>query len=625
MLANRAVLVAALVAAWQVAACGGGGGGPSGPDIDPPDSPRLDRIDVNPPVPTGVSTIIGTEGAVEGGATVTVVNVDATARAGGIAVRAQTVAVANGSFSTSIPAQLGDQLEVTATDAAGNESTAATVDAGPIPTTFTGTEAGAIQLFTFSSGEGAVSLPFATGQERYTLVAQALNPSGDPYPLEIAGNREVLVTERVVSPAGSFRGTPVGLESEIRELERRIMPTLPRAGAARTRRLAGAVALGAVDTFFVANRLGEISITNRGHFDDVVAELRFEGENSLIYIDVRTPPENVPDGVINEIGNRFDDEILPTNVAAFGAPSDVDGNGKVILLLTPTINALNTPEIVEGGSIFLGFFFGIDLLPDPVLNPFGNGSDIMYGVIPDPTGEFGAAKFPLEVTENLVLSVFAHELEHLISANEHVLVRGGSPEQTWLDEGLAHMAESLNGFVLQNRLRSGLFLDDPQNNPLVGGEDSLERRGAAWLFVQYMRDRFGPAILGALVQTRLTGIVNVDRAANWSFPFLFHEWASTLYLDDRGVTSDPVFSFPSLDLRAEFQLAKQRLDPGEIGTYLGLQTRTVGGQTGGPVSRDVHGTAATYYDLVPAAAGTFPVVVESSRAANLQVTIVRTE
>ncbi|CAN5285120.1 hypothetical protein BH18GEM1_BH18GEM1_02470 [soil metagenome] len=611
-----------LAAAWLAVGCGGGGGGPSGPDVTPPAPPNLGLIDVNPPIPGGVSLIVGSEDAVEGSATVTVVNLDATLRSG-TPVEATAVAAQNGAFSVSIPAQLGDDLELTATDQAGNESTVTAAEAGPIPQPFMGVENGDVRLFTFTSGEGAIDLPFPTGGERFTVVIQSLNPSGDPFELEVTGARGLDVQGRAIAPAGQT--AQVGLETKVREIERRVMPTLSRAALAAPRRLAPAQGLGDRDTFFVANRLGEINITDREHFDDVIATLRFVGEHTFIFVDIRTPSQNLPDATLQEIGRTFDEEVYPTNVATFGEPSDVDGNDHVILLLTPTINALNTPEIVDAGSVFLGFFFGIDLLPDPVLNPFANAADIMYGVIPDPNAEFGAARFPLEVTEDLVISLFAHEFEHLISANQHVLVRNGPPEQTWLDEGLAHMAETLNGFPLQNRLRSALFEDDPQNNPLVGGEDNLERRGAAWLFVNYLADRFGMEILGELVQTRLTSTVNVDRAAGRSFPFLFHEWASTLYLDGQGISSDAVFDFPSLDLRAEFQLAKERLDPGEVGRYLDILNRTVGATAGNAVTRDLSGTAAAYYEVRPAGPGTFPLVIDTERAANLQVGVVRTE
>ncbi|HUO99990.1 MAG TPA: hypothetical protein VM737_00460 [Gemmatimonadota bacterium] len=605
--------------AWLALGCGGGD--TSGPDVTAPPAPVAERIDVRPPIPDGIADITGEEDAVEGRATVTVVNIDATQRAGGSAVQVQTVASINGSFATAIPAELGDDLRFTATDEAGNESPPTTIEAGPIPSPFDGVETGAIEQFTFVSGSGGIDLPFPSGAERYAVVVQSLEPSGEQFEIDVTGAEGVRLRE--LRSAAREEG-PVGLEAEIRELERRILPTLPRPPPAAARRLTPAQELGDRDTFRVANRLGQIDILDEGHFDEVVAALRFIGDNTLIYVDVLTPAENLPEATMETIGRRFDDEVYPIDVDAFGLPSDVDGNGRVILLLTPTINALNTAETVEEGAVFLGFFFGIDLLPDPVFNPFSNGADIMYAVIPDPTGEFGEARFPLEVTVDLVTSVFAHELEHLISANQHLLIRNGPLEDTWLDEGLAHMAETLNGFVLQNRLRSALFQNDPQNHPLVGGDDSLERRGAGWLLVHYLADRFGEDILRRLVQTRLTGIANVDQAADRSFPALFHEWSSTLFLDGLEVTADPAFDFPSLDLRAEFELARSRLDPGDLGTYLDLQTRIVGG-AGGTASRPLRGTAVAYFEVRAAQSGVLPLVIVTDRSADLQVTVIRIE
>ena len=45
-----------------------------------------------------------------------------------------------------------------------------------------------------------------------------------------------------------------------------------------------------------------------------------------------------------------------------------------------------------------------------------------------------------------------HEFQHMISFNQHVLVRGGNAEETWLNEGLSSFAEELGGRLVPDAL-----------------------------------------------------------------------------------------------------------------------------------------------------------------------------
>ena len=47
---------------------------------------------------------------------------------------------------------------------------------------------------------------------------------------------------------------------------------------------------------------------------------------------------------------------------------------------------------------------------------------------------------------NSYRSLLAHEFQHLISFNQHVLLRpGGDSEVSWLNEGMSHVTEDLVG------------------------------------------------------------------------------------------------------------------------------------------------------------------------------------
>ncbi|MGH7549992.1 MAG: hypothetical protein ACREK3_04470 [Gemmatimonadota bacterium] len=609
----------ALIVMAGPAACGDAGG-PSDVDDQAPAAPDLARIEVVPPVADSIARLVGSPGAVDAEADrVRVANPDATIRNGGQVVEALTPAASDGSFLLAVPAELGDALLVTAIDEAGNESQAATTNSGPEPDPYTGETVGDVQMFALGDG-GALTLPFETGEERFIVVAQSLNPSGQPFEVKVTGGIGTRVEARELAGAARPANHP-SPEARIRDLERRLLPILAGRFTAPARALTSAQDIGDQRRFFVINRVDDVDVNNQTHFDEVSASLRYLGENTEIWVDDRMPEENLPAGVLQTIGDRFDDQTYSIDRAAFGEQSDVDGNDRVIIVLTPTVNALNTEESVEQGLALFGFFFGVDLGPTSVF-PFSNQGELFYAVVPDPTKEFSPLDIPVNGIDNLLSAIFAHEFEHMISANQHILERNGSAEAVWLDEGLAHFAETLNGFQVQNRLRSALFLDDPENTSLTGGEDTLERRGAAWLLVQYMVDRFGEEILGELVQTRLIGTPNIERATDRSMMFLFHEWVSALFLD--GISDDPFFHFPSLDLRAEFLLAKQ-VPSLEIGEYLGIEERTLIPISAATIARDVSGLAAAYYEIAADGPGSRPIVLSPAPGANFQAAVFRIE
>lgn len=592
--------------------------------------PVASLIIVEPPLPGLVARLSGRGGAVEANATVRVSNTTAANRTGQ-PVTSSATAAGDGTFTVSVPAQLGDRLELTAADAAGNVSGALPLQAGPIPTTVTVVDPGDDHFVTLTSGEGAFNLPFPNGNERYALVVQSVNPVTSSFPLTVSGSASAEM--RALGPSAETT-TQSGLEARVRELERRVMPALPRGlrgTRARGLGLADDPALGSTRTFHVVNKVTTIDLTDPANFDEVTARLRYKGDHTLLYVETRAEGPNVPDGLIDEIGDRFDDQTYDVDRAAFGGETDVDANGRVIVLMTATVNALNTESSVAQGGILSGFFFGIDLLFHPTLNPFSNDAEIFYSVVPDPDKEFGAAEIGGDEVAGFLDGVLAHEFQHMINAGQR-LEKNAAFEVVWLDEGLSHYAETLNGVSfagstdLQNSLRSALWLQKPYAHSVVANDDNLEQRGAAWLLVAYLVGHYGEGILRDLVAGPLTGIPNVENAADTSFQFLFYRFTAALLLDGQGMATDPFFDFPDIDLRQRFQAAKQFWAgrPNLPGTYLGVKTATVPGSLSS-TGITLSGGSPAYFDVGASAPGTIPVVVRADRQSNLQVTIIRTQ
>ncbi|MDA0337971.1 MAG: hypothetical protein O2782_22610, partial [bacterium] len=222
---------------------------------------------------------------------------------------------------------------------------------------------------------------------------------------------------------------------------------------------------------------------------------------------------------------RFDDDYARM-VATFGAPSDVDGDGRIAFLYTPLVDDVGLGGFQDPTSVLAETFGGS-----------GNRTDLLFLSPTQPASAYRA--------------LLVHEFQHLINFHQHVLVRRGESEATWLDEGLSHVAEDLvDGFVTggnSNNVRN--FLADPGAVGLTAQDyvNSAER-GAAYLFVRSLVDRFGEAILLRLVQTGLTDRDTVEQAAGVPFRELLAGYAVKLYASGTGLAGHSRFnfSFPAL-------------------------------------------------------------------------------
>ncbi len=225
-------------------------------------------------------------------------------------------------------------------------------------------------------------------------------------------------------------------------------------------------------------------------------------------MDNAAPAGGYTDTDLDQVKTLFDQYLYPIDTVAFGRESDVDGNGVVIVLLTQLVNALS-PDCSTTGRIILGYFFGADLLPPGSNNPGSNDGEVFYGLVPDVNNS--RCQVSKEEANSKLPATFIHEFQHMISYNQHVLLRHGSSEDTWLNEGLSHFAEELGGrevpdaqcaptsceeeFLGQGDLLNALeYLASPEDFYLIEPGSStgqLEERGANWLFVRWLADHFG--------------------------------------------------------------------------------------------------------------------------------------
>ena len=302
-----------------------------------------------------------------------------------------------------------------------------------------------------------------------------------------------------------------------------------------------AAGIGQSETFRVLS-----SLANTNAYVDVTGQVQCVGESVVFYVDTSVPAEILPAGDVQALCDDFDDNAGDME-GFLGSTSDVDGDGKLHVLMTSQINKLGA----LGGGVITGYFYAADLYARSASNPVSNQREIIYTMVPDPNGQYGmAVEFDFAMN-NLLPAVLPHELQHAISYNQHVMVEGGAPEENWLNEGMSHLIEDVMGWGRENPSRYALYLASPSTYGIVTQfSPNLMERGGAYLFLRYLYEQAGDgdAFLGRMVQTGKRGVENVLDAFNgdagmdeWSE--LMARWSVALIMSNRGISQDPRFTY----------------------------------------------------------------------------------
>jgi hypothetical protein len=325
-------------------------------------------------------------------------------------------------------------------------------------------------------------------------------------------------------------------------------------------------------------------------YTSVKALVKAVGEHGILVQDVNAPPNGFTPTDFDAIATEFDDVIYPTDIEHFGNPSDIDGNAHVVLLYTPLVNAAT-----ERGSqsVTQGFFFGGDFFP---VNQCAqsNRAEMFYLIVPDPDGKFSDKRTAADVREN-TRGTIAHEFQHMI--NLGVRIREDAPdEDTWLNEGLSHLAEEIvgraehgfdddmeltiddvadkpflkdfNAFFGQNLVRFRNWLRAPSELGATSehADTSLAVRGASWSLLRWSADHYGdgdlPAFTRALVAGPQTGVANLTARAGVPFDSLMAGWMVANFADNAGVPDLPTrYSYVSWNMRNVEAAVNQNIYP----------------------------------------------------------------
>jgi hypothetical protein len=334
--------------------------------------------------------------------------------------------------------------------------------------------------------------------------------------------------------------------------------------------------------------------------------------NAIVVVDQTAPAGGFTDAEYLSFATTFDTLVFGMDTAAFGAPFDMDGNGRVILFFTSAVNALTPPG---AGGFVGGFFFSRDLFPvvaTPQVNfacATSNEGEMFYLPVVDPNGLFNGF-FKVKATmQTDIIATLAHEFQHLINASRRIYVTVAAVdfEVVWLNEGMSHIAEELlyyrvsryapkqdigytvavapqslsaiNSYQVENLGRYEDYLASTDLNSPYQLNDSLATRGATWNLLRWALDQSpNPQ------SSYLKALVDNDKWGQPNFNQVFAGVGGVLggtrqevianFFDNSGISIASQYAFPSWNFRdllphlgSPFPLIPKKLLPGAPQTY----------------------------------------------------------
>jgi hypothetical protein len=324
-------------------------------------------------------------------------------------------------------------------------------------------------------------------------------------------------------------------------------------------------------------------------FTDITVIVRKVGTRTIIVEDKDNPAGGFVTQDFDDLAADFDGSIYDTDVDYFGAPTDMDSNDRIVVVVSKEVNKLDGPQ---------AFVSGADLFPVGSCVASNEG-EYYYSRAPDPTGVFGDVQ-TLEDSRLEGRTLLAHEFTHIIQVGRR-LDAGGEFMTAFMAEGGATAAEQYSGFTFEGRMEGqnypasiiyppgadthsyyefmgdlvGYFGSDfiggrnggaPEQCTWVGapgvnlGPCSGGRLvyGVTFSLVQHGIDMYETGLGGAKViqralvdHTGAAGFAALEAVFGMPVADMMAHWAPMLYIDDRFMDASLAdFQFLNWDLRS---------------------------------------------------------------------------
>jgi hypothetical protein len=325
-------------------------------------------------------------------------------------------------------------------------------------------------------------------------------------------------------------------------------------------------------------------------FVEVRSVVRVVGAHGIWLEDVDNPQGGLTLDDIQRLSDEFDAKIYTTVTNYFGSPTDIDNNGRIVVVLTKQVNKIR-PGVA-------GHVGPQDLVPRS-LCPSSDEGEVYYGVVPDPAGTVGD---PLSREDVVGISIqtIAHEFTHIIQLGQRFILHDLPPHPVWVLEGQAMLSEEITGYVYEGRRPGqnygadvasnqddpasidwysqsflGLFyyygFKDRTSKVLHAPEEcswlapkpdnpgpclgNLDVYGAPWSLLRYLSDQFGGqyptgegGLQRALILSPASGYAALSAVTGVPVRTLLAQWAAMLYVDDRVAGLQSSLTLPSWNL-----------------------------------------------------------------------------
>ena len=266
------------------------------------------------------------------------------------------------------------------------------------------------------------------------------------------------------------------------------------------------------------------NVLEQSGFVALDAILVAESNRIEVWVDTTEWNVNVAQADADKLIDAFENEtpagsidpnkgILALEIENMGDPPDVDGNGKIIVLI---LDINDDFDETDNPAFVAGYFDQADQLNLSNPQASGNVADILY--IDSNPGVLGS---------NTVLSTAAHELQHLINFNYD------RDEDPWLNEGLSEYASIMTGYAGRG---FGRFLSRT-NRGLMVWDNILIDYSRVGLWMTYTALRLGFESIRMLVQDEDNGKSSAENIIasiipGKTFSEYTYEWTLANLIDD---------------------------------------------------------------------------------------------
>lgn len=463
-----------------------------------------------------------------------------------------------------------------------------TISAQSITTSLGDMNVGSVANIPFGTG-GAAKVTFSnlTGREQFVVSFQSHTTTAGTYTTGISGDESVLpslhssmVSNRVSEIPQTPSDDPMEATAVFHEMLRNEEVDMPMSESLRASMSSGGGSLRESISYSTDTTLSlEVlnSLSNTGSTSTIACRVRVITDHFIACRD--TDADSVlSDENMNTLMTNFEAQAN-NEYSTFGSVSDIDGNGKVIVVFSPVLNGLG-----GSGGIVTGYFWAGDL-------GGGNNGEYIYSHVPDDSGTFGVAIPTTFYMSNTGPNVMPHELQHAISYNMKVNENNSNSEPGPTNEGCSHLAEHLFANNNENPSRVSLYFGSNLAS-FVGGT-GLAQRGGSYLFYRYLYEQAengrysgltGTSLIRSILNRSETGLDAVTAASGEDIDTTLTDFFTALYVSNTGITSDNRYNFSGINLRST-----QSDNRGTV-----LDGPTVGVATSLPFSSSVLATSSNY-------------------------------